>query len=303
MKLNKTQFSRDQGWQKISGDVFSGQADLALVFGATSLLEDTGFLSDLRKQFPAEHYCGCSTAGEICGTDVSDETVCLVRIKFEGTTFRQETIHIEDALESFETGRKLVKAFPVEGLRHIFLLSDGLHINGSELVRGLRDASPKGVSITGGLAGDGSNFKNTYVLNSQGEAEKNIINAIAFYGDLLKVGYGSYGGWDSFGMERRVTRSEHNILYEIDGQPALQLYKTFLGEEAAHLPASGLRFPLNLRYSPDKAPVVRTILAVDEETQSLTFAGDIPQGSNVRLMKTNIDRLIDGAVKAAETSV
>lgn len=303
MKINKSQFSREHGWNEISGEIFDGPADLILVFAATSLISDDNFLSGLRGRFPTAHYCGCSTAGEICATEVSDETACVVQIRFEKTGFVQKTMKIEDASHSYESGRNLISSLPKEGLRHVFLLSDGLHVNGSELVRGLRDAAPDGVSITGGLAGDGSDFKNTYVLNQEGKAEQNIINAVAFYGNALGIGFGSYGGWDSFGLERLVTRSEGNILYEIDGQPALQLYKTFLGEEAKQLPASGLRFPLNLRYSADKAPVVRTILAIDEENQSLTFAGDIPQGAYVRLMKTNIDRLIDGAVTAANITM
>jgi len=303
MKVNKSQYDRTNGWRKISGEDFSEKSDLVLVFAATSLISDPDFMEKLVVSFPASHYSGCSTSGEICGAEVSDETACVVQIKFGSTTLLQKTLHIASATESYDAARSLVGEFPKQGLRHIFLLSDGLHVNGSELARGFREAAPVGVSITGGLAGDGSDFKNTFVLNSEGKAEQNIINAVAFYGDNLNIGFGSYGGWDSFGLERLVTRSEGNILYELDGQPALQLYKTFLGEEAKNLPAAGLGFPLNLRYSADNAPVVRTILGVDEEKQSITFAGDIPQGAYVRLMKTNIDHLIDGAVMAAKTTL
>lgn len=107
------------------------------------------------------------------------------------------------------------------------------------------------------------------------------------------------GGWDPFGPERIITRSQGNVLYELDGQSALGLYKKYLGEHARELPASGLLFPLSLRTQAGATPVVRTILSVDEATQSLTFAGDVPVGAYARLMKANFDRLIDGATGAA----
>jgi hypothetical protein len=157
------------------------------------------------------------------------------------------------------------------------------------------------VTLTGGLAGDGDRFSSTCVVWDD-IVKKDSVVALGFYGEHLKVGYGSLGGWDSFGPERLITRSRGNILYELDGHNALQLYKKYLGEHARELPASGLLFPLSIRVSADQPPVVRTILAIDERDQSLVFAGDVPEGVSSRLMKANFDRLIDGAVGAAETS-
>ena len=134
------------------------------------------------------------------------------------------------------------------------------------------------------------------------EPEQGSIVALGLYGDRLRVGYGSLGGWDSFGPERLITRSRGNVLYELDGTSALQLYKTYLGEHAQGLPATALLFPLSLRTQENTEPVVRTILSVDEDEQSMTFAGDLPQGGYARLMKANFDRLIDGATGAARTS-
>jgi hypothetical protein len=127
------------------------------------------------------------------------------------------------------------------------------------------------------------------------------VVAIGLYGDKLKVGYGSLGGWDTFGPERVVTKSKGNVVYELDGEPVLALYKKYLGPHAAGLPASGLRFPLSVRKNPDDTPVVRTLLGVSEEQQTMTFAGDVPQGSLARLMRANFDRLVDGATGAAKT--
>jgi len=91
-------------------------------------------------------------------------------------------------------------------------------------------------------------------------------------------------------------------LYELDGKSALELYKRYLGDHAKGLPATGLLFPLSLRTKEGEAGLVRTILSIDEEVQSMTFAGDVPEGAYARLMKANFDRLVDGAVGAAKVS-
>ncbi len=99
------------------------------------------------------------------------------------------------------------------------------------------------VHLTGGLAGDGASFRTTRVgLNANPEPGR--IAAIGFYGDRIRLGSGSVGGWDAVGPERRVTRADGNTLFDLDGAPALDLYKQYLGAEAANLPASALLFPL-----------------------------------------------------------
>ncbi|NNN05175.1 MAG: hypothetical protein HKL90_04670, partial [Elusimicrobia bacterium] len=123
--------------------------------------------------------------------------------------------------------------------------------------------------------------------------------AVGLYGAQLKVGFSSRGGWDPFGPERLITRSRGNVLYELDGQSALELYKKYLGDHAGALPAAAVHYPLALRTAEGETSVVRTVLAVDEREQSMTFAGDVPEGTYARLMKANFDRLIDGASGAA----
>jgi hypothetical protein len=303
MKIGQLQWSKKGGWETIAGDVDAEAVQLVMVFGSTGLLKDNTLVNEAKNRYPNARFIGCSTSGEIMGTSVVDETISLSALQFDSTTIVLHTIAIENPENSYEAGKELVNKFDKEGLKHIFVLSDGLNVNGSKLVTGLRESLPDGVSVTGGLAGDGANFAQTLVVNDHEQAAEKIITAIGFYGDKIKIGYGSFGGWDSFGMERLITKSKDNVLYELDGEPALALYKSFLGSQAVNLPSSGLLFPLSLRASEDHVPVVRTILAVNEEDQSLTFAGDLPEGSYVRLMKANIDRLIDGAIMAANTSI
>src|SRR5581483_4873092 len=174
-------------------------------------------------------------------------------------------------------------------LAHVFVLSDGLKVNGSELVGGLTKHLPEGITVTGGLAGDGERFSETLVFHD-GVPEKETVAVLGFYGGRLKVGFASLGGWDPFGPERLITRSKGNVLYALDGQSAPGLYKKYLGDHAKGLPATGLLFPLSLRTKTGETAVVRTILSVDENDRSMTFAGDVPEGAYARLMKANFDR-------------
>lgn len=286
---------------KPSGFTFSFSPQLLFVFGDRELLETTAISQQLAAQYPGAIFSGCSTAGEIANESVRDHTMIVTGIAFDNVTIRHSKTSLEEiAFDSTEAGKQLVSKLPSEGLKHVFVVSDGLKVNGTDLVKGMTEGLSEGVTITGGLAGDGSHFARTIIIEPDGKVVSESVAAIGFYGDKLSVGYGSRGGWDSFGLDRRVTRSKDNILFEIDGQPALDLYKSFLGEKAKDLPASGLLFPLSMRDSEDRAPVVRTILGINEDEKSLTFAGDIPQGSFVRLMKANNDRLITGAEEAAQ---
>ncbi|HWW72446.1 MAG TPA: FIST C-terminal domain-containing protein, partial [Duganella sp.] len=209
---------------------------------------------------------------------------------------------LELAADSRQAGATLSAQLLGDQLRHVLVLSDGLAVNGSELVQGLRTSLPPGVNVTGGLAGDGPDFGVTVVM-ADAPAASHRIAAIGFYGERLHVGYGSLGGWDSFGPERLITRAEGNTLFELDGESALSLYKTYLGKQAEDLPSSGLLFPLALHLADADTYVVRTILGVDEAAQSMIFAGDMPVGARAQLMKANFNRLVDGAIGAAEDTL
>lgn len=273
-------------------------AQLVIFFGARAPLADCSLHQEMRQMYPDAHLLGCTTAGEICGTTVSDDSVVATAIRFEHTSVRAAYRTLIDASNSKTVGEELARELAGEDLIHLFVLAEGLKVNGSELVKGLRQGLPTGVAVTGGLAGDGARFEKTMVCLN-GQVNDSAVAAIGFYGDRLRIGYGSLGGWDPFGPDRLVTRAKGNVLYELDGSSALELYKTYLGSHTADLPASGLLFPLSLRGGDGEQRVVRTILGVDEKAQSLTFAGDIPEGGYAQLMRANFDRLIDGAQDAA----
>ena len=276
--------------------------DVFFLFASPTFIGTEEFVSKLACKFENAILIGCSTAGEILGNEVLDSTIALTAVKFEKTKLRIEEVDLVACnLDSYEAGKAISSKLMGPDLRPLFVLSDGIIVNGAELVKGLHADLDKSVSITGGLAGDCSNFENTLVISGNKVASKKIV-ALGLYGPELSIGFASKGGWDSFGIERLVTKSTNNVLYELDGQPALELYKSFLGDMAKDLPGSGLLFPLSMRDEDNQIPVVRTILSVDEKNGSLTFAGNIPQGSYVRLMKANIDRIIGGAEQSAITA-
>jgi len=290
----------DKGWSLITPCKLGEKAQLVLVFFSSKLVSGNELkpIGELSRLYPNAYIFGCSTAGEIQSDGVFDESIAATAIFFEDTKFVYTNTKIKDMTESFRSGEILAKSIEHENLVHVFVLSDGLSVNGSELVRGLTNNLPSHVTITGGLAGDGPDFKKTYIY-CDSQPESNKIGIIGFYGKKLKVGYGSLGGWDPFGPERIVTSSNGNILYELDGRSALDLYKTYLGEYAKDLPAMGLLFPLSIRTKNSDEAIVRTILAIREEDKGMVFAGDVPEGSYARFMKANVERLIDGSHFAA----
>lgn len=288
------------GWRKIIDSLGDHQPQLILVFGARAALEASQVSTHFSASYPQAHIVGCSTAGEIEGTRVHDGSAVATLVYFEKTHVATAEAVINNSDDSRAAGQSLTQQLNHSNLRHVLVLSDGLNVNGTTLAQALRDNLPPHIAVTGGLAGDGGQFASTRVLVNDALEDKRVV-AIGLYGDHLNIGYGSLGGWDSFGPQRLVTKAIGNVLYELDGQSALDLYKQYLGTHAADLPASALLFPLSIQGPHDDNSLVRTVLSIDEANKSLTFAGDIPQGHHARLMTANNDRLVDGAAGAATT--
>ncbi len=290
-------------WTSKNGDLSSKDiiADLVICFGSKKILERTDIYSQLKSRFFCEHIAMCSTSGEIINTNMQDDSLVALSISFAKTKVISAVVDIRNNIDSYEAGLSLIAKLPKEKLNYILILSDGNLVNGSELVKGLNQAVDNKILITGGLAGDGANFKSTLVGLNNNPSEGKII-AIGFYGENLVVTHGSEGGWDEFGLQKTVTHSVQNKLYQLDGKSCLEIYKNYLGNEASHLPSSALLFPLSVILPGNTKPVVRTILGISEEEQSMTFAGDIPIGSKVKFMKANFDSLISAVSNAAQNT-
>jgi hypothetical protein len=302
MELITARYAVGEGWTAPLATHADGARTLVLAFAAPEFGTDPTPFRQLAAAFPTSLIAGCSTAGEIAGTTVRDASVSVAIARFEHTELRRACAVVAGPGDSFEAGTRLAAQLAGDRLRAVFVLSDGLCVNGTRLVEGLTRGLPQDVVITGGLAGDGSRFQRTWILDRE-QAESNRVCAVGFYGERLLVGHGCEGGWSDFGPERRITRSQGNVLFELDGKPALELYRTYLGERAEGLPGTALLFPLAVRREGHAGEaLVRTILGIDDAAQSLTFAGDMPEGGVARLMRANTDKLIGSAGNAARAA-
>lgn len=300
-------YATGEGWHAPLPSWLDSPQTLVMAFGAPDLEAGEHPYAELAAAFPSAVLMGCSTAGEIAGTAVHDASISVAVARFEHSRLRRVLTRIGCPADSQAAGARLAAqllAPPAAGdLRAVFVLSVGLNVNGTPLVAGLASGLPPGVVITGGLAGDGNRFAATWVLDRE-RRETQHVCAVGLYGERLRVGHGCHAGWLDFGPDRLITRSQGNVLYELDGKPALELYRTYLGDRAQGLPGTALLFPLALRQQVgDAEPVVRTILAIDEAANSLTFAGDMPQGAVARLMRASNDKLISSAGVASRQAV
>ena len=275
---------------------------LVLVFAERCLLQQNKIIASIKKEFPYQHIIFGSTAGEIVGNQVYDNSVSVTAIEFEKSFFKISRANILAHNDSFELGKALFEQLPKENLQHIFIISEGSFVNGSALINGLEENNTQNIKISGGLCGDNERFEKTLVAYNETPKEGEVA-IIGLYGDSLEVTASSCGGWMPFGPERTITKSKDNILYEIDGLPALDLYKKYLGEKALDLPHSALLFLLNIKAEGKDLPVVRTILNIDEDEKSMIFAGDIPEQSKVQLMMASVDAIVVGAGEEAKKAM
>lgn len=303
MKTQQTVFKNNQ-WKTISENegFVASNANWVLVFGERIVLETIKPFDYLKNLYPNADIVINSTSGEIYQDSVHDDSIIVTAIQFDKTLVKSVEIDINSHHESGIAGEKIAEALAGDDLRTIFIISDGARVNGSELIASLNKKTDEEILISGGLAGDAARFEKTLVGLNHNPEEGKIV-AIGLYSKNLSVGHGTMGGWDGFGPEREVTESEYNILYKIGDVAALDLYKEYLGKYVEGLPGAALLFPLSMRETEDAEPVVRTILSIDEEKKSMTFAGELPKGSLVRFMKANFDRLIDASAKAAHDSI
>ncbi len=303
MKVEQRLWSRDNGWQPgFEAPTLGESAQLVLLFGSVEHAQESACFERVKACYPRANVIGCTTAGLIHDTNVTDGMITLTAVSFEHTKVVPVRAQIASVADSRGAGERLARGLDPNGLRHVFVLSEGLKVNGSELVHGIDSALPEHVTVSGGCAGDGNRLETTHVWGD-GAPEQGAVVGLGFYGDRLQIGVSAIGGWRPFGPDRVITRSTRNVLHEFDGRPALALYKQYLGKYADELPASGLMFPLELKGDEGGRRVLRAILSVNEDEQSITYAGNVPEGTQARFMFATIDDLIQGTQVAAVDSM
>ncbi len=276
-------------------------ANLVLVFGSVKRFSETKLAASLKERYPAAQVIGCTTAGEINGQGVFDDSLQITAIQWEKTSMRVADMRVSDMKSSFQAGAALAHTLNTDKLRAVLVFSDGLSINGTDVLKGFQSILGTEIPIVGGMAGDNAAFVRTLLLHNDSVSD-NLVIAVGLYGDHLITASGALGGWKPYGPPRKVTRSDKNVVYEMDGKPALPLYRMYIGEHYAKgLPGTGLKFPFAIvGESGREVETVRTLLSIDPASNSLTFAGDVPEGETVRLCQTTHDRLVEGAGGAAK---
>ena len=302
MKIKPFQWDQQRGWSESLTNPDQLNPDLILFFTTLSPDLVQNCYKDVSKHYPDSPVVGCSSAGEIFGDEVFEDSFSATALEFESSKVSVSHVLLKDYEgHTFPAACAASDKLPREGLRSVIVISDGISVNGSELVRGVQKTLGPGVSISGGLAGDKDQFKSTYVTVNE-TTKQGMLVIIGLYGENLEIGHGSVGGWDEFGPVRKITASESNVLKEIDGEPALDLYKKYLGpEHVERLPGSALLFPILVYPEGEKEKaLVRTVLSVSETEKTMTFAGDLPTGFCTQLMRANLDHIVDAAGEAAK---
>jgi hypothetical protein len=302
MKAVQLVKNNSDGWEYISKKIKLVKP-LVLVFGNRFLLEDENLFEEIRALFPDGEIVFGSSCADITSSTVFENSISITGIEFEKSSFVIKKCNILNGeFDSFKTGSDLINQFPKEGLKYVFVVSEGSFINGSQLTKGMNNAANDKVLITGALCGDSERFEKTLASYNENPKQGEIV-AVGFYSETLEVTSSIYGGWTPFGPERIVTKSEGNIMFELDNQPALDLYKRYLGKKSKDLPAAALLYPLNVKTKETKQTIVRSILNIDEEKNAMILAGDIPEGSIVQLMMTNVDNIASASERAAKQAL
>ncbi|WP_111309980.1 FIST signal transduction protein [Confluentibacter sediminis] len=302
--MKTVQLTKKKGgnWHYI-GDNITLEKPLVLVFGNRYLLEDTSIFEEVKDLFPDGHLVFGSSCADITSKSVYEDSITITAIEFEKSSFLIKTRNVLNAdCNSFKTGNDLIKQFPSEGLKYVFVVSEGSFINGSQLTKGMNNATTDNLLITGALCGDSERFEKTLASYNENPKQGEIV-AIGFYGDSLEITFSIYGGWTPFGPERIVTKSEGNVLHELDNLPALDIYKKYLGDKSKELPGAALLYPLNVKNINEEQSIVRSILNIDEAHNTMILAGDIPENSKVQLMMTNVDNIANASERAAKQAL
>lgn len=242
---------------------------------------------------------GCTSDGEISNQGMSINSAVLGGIATDQIEF--EIAAVPDlSRDSEQAGRELARSFSRKP-QYMQIFSDGLTGNGCGILRGIA-AVDSSLPVSGGTAGDNGKFVKTMQFAGD-KIYTDSVCGIAFYGNF-RLGTGVRSGWTPIGLARKVTRASGNVLYELNGEPALNVFERFLGRHAEKLPAIGVEYPLGLLerwgdVGQEDYHLLRATMSVNREERSITFAGEIPEGAVVNLTCGDIDSILEAAEKAA----
>lgn len=243
---------------------------------------------------------GCTGDGEMSGDGYSTGSAILAGIATDQIDFT--VAYAENLSQNCELAGKQLAAKLAPTVQYVHLFSDGITGNGCGILRGIFSVLREDLPIAGGTAGDNGKFERTWQFAGR-KVLTDAAVAIGFTGDF-HLGTGVRSGWSPIGLAKKVTRASGNILYELNGEPALQVYERFLGKHAEKLPAVGVEYPLGLvgkcldNDSGDYY-LLRATMSVDRQEGSIRFAGEIPEGAEVHLTCGDNSSILEASSEAA----
>lgn len=299
MKIEQVLWTPGNNWEIIYDQNLSDSAQIVLAFGSAHLLQDKTLYSELSSLYPNAEIISCSSSGNITQGELLDDSIMVNAFQFSNTLLKTAEVKL-NVNQTQQSISELFNKVSGNGLSHIMLFADGLAINGTELHNAIQEL-PDGVKVIGGLSSDGTTSNNALTGLNNTPKKGNAV-AVGLYGDSLKISTAIGLGWNSFGIKRTVTKSNKNIIHEIGGSSALELYKSYLGDLAEDLPSSALLLPVGILDEKTFDITITSVIDIDERNNALVFGSEIAEGSTIYFMKSTNRMLTEKAYNAALTS-
>ena len=297
MKITNYYFN-EQGVSNKELDLHK-EDSLILIFG-----NNMEIFQKVVEQFNSKNILGCSSSGEIVEDQLLEEGLSVTVLEFKDTKVKTSLVHFKDYDDSYNAGVEVMKNLNAEKLKGILVFSEGLNINGSKLVEGMESLNLNNSVIGGGTAGDYLKFNETWVYYNN-KKYNNAIVAVGLYGENLNISFGSASGITALGVEKKITSSSKNVLYTIDDKRALDVYKEwFKGFGIEDIEGLLLQCPIEISKNFNQEEgLVRTPIAYNEEEGSVTFTGEIPEGKFLRMMRADVEKMIEASHSAVKSSM
>ncbi len=289
-------------------DKLGEDPDLIIVFASVQYDQEK-MLSGVRSVSKETLLVGSSTAGEITTAGPAKRhSVAVMAIKSSDIQF-SAAVGENIAADPRVAGQKVaaeVRKLAGDKLKAFIMLPDVLVGNGADTVRGVLDSLGEHFPVVGGASGDDFKFVKTYqYLNDK--VYSGAVVGLGLAGSF-KMGIGVKHGWIPISTPMKVTKSSGSVLHELNGQPAINIYKNYFGEEEAQqlqketLAKLAITYPLGIVVTGSEEMLIRDPISVDEHG-SITCAAEIPEGSSIQLMIGSYMKAIEVAQIAAENAV
>jgi hypothetical protein len=281
------------------------QPSLGIVFASVSM--DISAVADLFRDvsYPV---VGASSCGEFIRDSrleasnpyqevISSEGLVMVLLQLPEDSVKTYQISRDSVESDLHLGQSIGDwALSAFADPQLIVLASGLSLNGDDFVRGMMQHKPD-MPVFGGLAGDDSQFEQTWVFSNGGAINSGVV-AVAFDSNLIEVVGNAVSGWKGIGAMKTVTHSEGNRVYTIDRQPALDTYIHYLNIAEDELPQIGVDYPILLKQGNES--ILRAVLMVDSQSRSLVFAGNVPQGSQIQFASCPGNEVLDASKLALD---